>query len=76
VEDDVYSVDDTATGVGIAHVADDEVDAVCHVRDVCALPGRQIVDHAYVVPEPDELIGEMRANEPRAARDQACAMTA
>ena len=60
-----------ATDVGIAEIARQELDRSVQRGEVGDASGAEIVNDAHRVTKCDELLSEMRADEPGATSDQA-----
>jgi len=71
MKDDIYAGDSAATHVYLAQIAPQKLDVVRHPGEIGLTPRAQIVDHANVVSESDEPLGQMRADEAGPPRDQA-----
>src|SRR3954469_15587870 len=73
MKDGIDAVERAAEGRAVAHVAHDEVGVwmkIGRTRGVAVHLRIQNVEHSYAVSARDEVVGEMRADEARAARDQ------
>ena len=58
------------TGRRVADVAVSEVDPIAAVREVLLAPGREVVENPDLGADAEELVHEVRADEPGAAGHQ------
>ena len=73
MHDRVDAVERAANRIGVAHVADDELDVggeILGPRHVAVHLRDQRVERAHAIAAREQRVGEMRADEARAARDE------
>jgi len=63
--------DGAATHVGLAEIGLQELDLTIQARKIRSIARAEVVDHANGVTQPDEPLGDMRADESRSPCDQA-----
>lgn len=70
VQDVVDSCHRPAAGAQVCDAAAHEADPPSHRREVLAVTGREIVQDHDIVPRADQVLDQVRPDEPRASRDQ------
>ena len=70
MKDHIDPHDRAATHLDVAEIATHKLDVVCYAREIGFVPGAEIVYHPDSVPECDEPLDEMRADEARPPRHE------
>ena len=68
--DDLDALHRAARVGGVGAVAAHDLDVPVHRREVLAVPGVEVVEHAHAVPALHERLGKVRPDEPRPPRHQ------
>src|SRR5436190_21759813 len=70
MQDVVDPLHSPTAGAQVCDAATHEADPPTHRREVLAVTGREIVQDHDIVPRADQVLDQVRPDEPRASRDQ------
>ena len=70
MKNDIHPSDRAAAHLGFAEIATEKLDVGTQTCEIGFIPSAEIVYHAHVVPESNESLGKMRADEAGAPRHQ------